>query len=74
MGIDKVLTNIKDYHLPIVLLMFFTGVILQWFGKMDYAFVAFTGTVMGGVGVHAFSPAARQPDVVQPPVDVSVRM
>lgn len=59
MNFDRILSNIKDYHLPICLGMFGVGSVLQWFHHLDYAFVAFTGTVIGGITGHAFSPAGR---------------
>jgi hypothetical protein len=59
---DKTLSNLKDYHLPIMIFMFLGGGGLAWFGKMTYAFVAFTGTIVGGITGHAFSPAQRDKD------------
>ena len=59
MNFDKILTNIKDYHLPICISIFGTGAILQWFHHMDPAFVAFTATVLGAITGHAFSPARK---------------
>jgi len=67
--IDKWLSAAKDYHLPIFVGMFGVGVVLQWFQHLDMAFVAFTGTVIGGITGHAFSPAQAAPD---PTVDVNV--
>lgn len=59
---DKTLSNLKDYHLPIMVFMFLGGGVLAWFGKMTMAFVAFTGTIVGGITGHAFSPAQRDKD------------
>lgn len=56
---DKTLSNLKDYHLPIMILMFLAGIPVAWFGHLDMAFVAFTGTIVGGITGHAFSPAQR---------------
>ena len=56
---DKILTNFKDYHLPIFMGMFVVGGVLQWFHHLDMAFVAFTGTIVGGLTGHAFSPAQQ---------------
>jgi hypothetical protein len=56
---DKTLSNFKDYHLPIMVLMFLVGVPVAWFGHLDMAFVAFTGTIIGGITGHSFSPAQR---------------
>ena len=59
MNFDKILSNMKDYHLPICLGMFGVGSVLQWFGHLDMAFVAFTGTIVGAITGHAFSPAQK---------------
>lgn len=59
MNFDKILSNIKDYHLPIFIGMFGVGSALQWFHHLDMAFVAFTGTIVGGLTGHAFSPAQQ---------------
>ena len=74
MSFDKTLTDMKDYHIPVLLLLFFTGVVMQCCGKLDTNFVMFVGVILGALVGHSFSPAARQPDVMQPPVDVSVKM
>jgi hypothetical protein len=47
MNLDKILSNVKDYHLPICVGVFGIGTTLQWFHHLDMAFVAFTGTVLG---------------------------
>jgi uncharacterized membrane protein YjjB (DUF3815 family) len=59
MSIDKILSNIKDYHLPIFIGMFGIGSVLTWFHHLDMAYVAFTGTIVGGITGHAFSPAQQ---------------
>ena len=59
MNLDKILSNFKDYHLPIFIGMFSVGSVLQWYHHLDMAFVAFTGTVIGGITGHAFSPARK---------------
>jgi hypothetical protein len=59
--IDKVLSACKDYHVPACLLVFFTGVVLAIFRRLDMSFVAFTGVVVGGITGHAYS-AAGKPD------------
>ena len=66
MNIDKILTNMKDYHLPIFMGMFGVGSVLQWFHHLDYAFVAFAGTIVGGLTGHAWSPAQAVPDAPSP--------
>ena len=62
MNYDKVLTNFKDYHLPICSGVFAVGSVLQWFHHMDATFVAFTATVLGAITGHAFSPAEHNGD------------
>ena len=57
--IDKVLTDMKDYHLPICLVMFLVGSVLTWFHHLDMSFVAYTGTILGAITGHSFSPAGR---------------
>jgi hypothetical protein len=59
MNFDKILTNIKDYHLPICIGVFGVGAILQWFHHLDPTFVAFTATVLAAVTGQAFSPARK---------------
>lgn len=59
MNWDKILTNMKDYHLPICSGIFGVGATLQWFHHMDPTFVGFTATVLGAITGHAFSPAQR---------------
>ena len=64
LGIDRVLTNMKDYHMPVMIVFFFVGcAIAVWRpASMTYTFVAFTGTIVGGITGHAYSPAAKDPD------------
>lgn len=62
MNLDKVLTNFKDYHLPVCVGVFMTGSALQWFHHLDSTFVAFTATVLAAITGHAFSPAQRDGD------------
>jgi len=62
--VDTLLTNMKDYHLPICLFMFLSGVGLQWFHHLDMSFVAYTGTILGAITGHAYSPAQKDKDDV----------
>lgn len=59
---DKIMSCMKDYHLPICVVMFLVGVPLQWFHHLDMAFVAYTGTILGAITGHAFSPAQKDHD------------
>jgi hypothetical protein len=63
MNLDRVISNFKDYHLPLFIGMFGIGSVLQWFGHLTMGYVAFTGTIIGGITGHAFSPAQSAPDV-----------
>lgn len=65
--LDKVLTSVKDYHLPICFFVFVIGAILQWFQHLDLAFVSYTGVVLGAITGHAYSPAGRPGDPPPPP-------
>lgn len=49
--------------------MFCVGSIMKWFGHLDMSFVAFTGTIIGGITGHAFSPAQKKDD--EPPTQGS---
>jgi hypothetical protein len=56
---DKTLSNMKDYHIPVLIFMFLCGIPVAWFGHLDMAFVAFTTAIVGGLTGQAFSPAQR---------------
>lgn len=62
MNLDKVLSNMKDYHLPVCAGVFGIGTVLQWFHHLDPTYVAFTATVLGAITGHAFSPGQRSGD------------
>jgi hypothetical protein len=59
---DKMMSAVKDYHVPALLAMFAAGGILHWFHRLDVAFVSFTGVIVGGLTGHAFSPAQKDHD------------
>lgn len=59
--IDKILSNMKDYHLPICAGVFIVGSVIHWVHGIDASYVAFTATVLTAVTGHAFS-AAGKPD------------
>lgn len=61
MNLDKVLSNFKDYHLPISVFVFIVGSVMHWFHHLDASYVGFTATVLGAITGHAFS-GAGQPD------------
>jgi hypothetical protein len=56
---DKIISNFADYHIPACIGMFGVGAVLQWFHHLDYAFVSFTGVIVGGITGHMFSPAGK---------------
>lgn len=62
MDYDKILSNMKDYHLPVAGGIFIIGSVLQWFHHLDGTFVAFTATVLAAVTGHAFSPGQHNGD------------
>jgi len=64
---DKILSNVKDYHLPICLFMFIVGSVMKWFNHLDMAYVAYAGTIIGGITGHAFSGAAKDKPGDTPP-------
>jgi hypothetical protein len=64
--VDTLLTNMKDYHLPICILMFGVGSVLQWFHHLDMSYVAYTGTILGAITGHAFSPAQKDKPPSEP--------
>ena len=55
MNYDKILTDMKDYHIPAILGIFIIGAFLQLVHRMDMTFVAFTGTIVGAIAGHAFT-------------------
>ena len=59
MSFDKILSCMMDYHLPVSLLIFAVGAVMQVFHHIDPAFVAYTATVLGAITGHAFSPAQQ---------------
>lgn len=61
MNIDKILSNFKDYHLPICFFVFIFGSVMQWFHHLDASYVAFTATVLGAITGHAFSDHSDSP-------------
>jgi len=67
MNFDKILSDAKDYHLPICVFMFITGSVMQLFHHLDMSYVAYTGTILGAITGHSFSPAAKDPDPPSPP-------
>ena len=71
MNFDKILSNVKDYHLPICLFMFVVGSVMKWFNHLDMAYVAYAGTIIGGITGHAFSGVAKDKPGDAPPTQGS---
>jgi len=67
MSLDTILSRCKDYHLPICLFMFIVGSVMKWFNHLDMAYVAYAGTIIGGITGHAFSGAAKDKPGDTPP-------
>ena len=63
---DKILSQMKDYHLPACIGIFGIGSVLQWFHHLDTTFVAFTGVIVGAITGHALSPAQKDHDLTEP--------
>jgi hypothetical protein len=51
----------SDGHLPCGLFVFIIGSVIQWVHRLDPSFVAFTTTVLGFLGGHAWIQS-KQPD------------
>ena len=71
MSFDVIMSRVKDYHLPICLFMFIVGSVMKWFNHLDMAYVAYAGTIIGGITGHAFSGAAKDKPGDTPPTQGS---
>lgn len=52
--IDKLLTDLKDHHMPALFCIFSVGTGLAWFHHLDSSYVEFTGLLVGAVTGHAY--------------------
>jgi hypothetical protein len=52
--LKKLLDLLKDAHVPIGLFIFIVGTVVHWLHGLDASFVAFTTTVLGFLGGHAY--------------------
>ena len=59
MKLDKLLSDCKDYHLPISIFVFIVGSVIHWLHGIDASYVAFTTVVLGAITGHSFSPAGK---------------
>lgn len=59
---DRLLTNMKDYHLPITVFVFVVGTVEHYVKGLDASYVGFVGLVLGAITGHAFSPAQKDQD------------
>jgi len=66
MKLDSIISNFKDYHLPILVLMFVVGTVEHHLKGLDTSFVAFAATIVTGITGHAFSPAQQDKPEVTP--------
>lgn len=66
---DKILTDCKDYHLPVGLFVFITGSIIHWFrGHLDASYTTFCGTVFAFLTGHSiFANRADNPTTTTTP-------
>ena len=62
LNLDKILTDVNDYHIPCAGFIFTVGSVLQWFHHLDPTYVAFTSTVLGFLGGHAYLKAKNGND------------
>jgi hypothetical protein len=51
--IDKVLSDMADYHVPILVGIFGAGTALAWFHHFDPSYVSVAGLVISAVTGHA---------------------
>jgi len=52
----------SDGHVPIALIIFATGSVIHVYHGLDASFVAFTTTVLGFLGGHAYLQSTTPPD------------
>lgn len=65
---DKILSNMKDYHLPALLAMFGAGAFMTWFHHLDATFVGYTSIIVGAITGHAiWSPGQKGDSDDTPP-------
>ena len=58
-NLDKILSDFKDYHIPVGLFVFIVGCVIHWFHGLDANFVKFAATVFTFLTGHAiFAPGA----------------
>jgi hypothetical protein len=51
--IDKVLSDFKDYHVPIICAVFALGTGIEWYHHLTTACVEFAGLVLSAITGHA---------------------
>jgi len=62
LNLDKILTDISDYHVAVGVLVFITGAVFQWFHHLDPGFTAFCGTILGFLFGHGWIQAKNGVD------------
>ena len=60
--LDKWLSAAKDYHIPVTIVIFVVGTVLQWYGHLGADYVAFVVAILGVIVGHSFSPAQKEGD------------
>lgn len=50
--IDKILTDVKDYHMPFAGGVFVIGTCLQWFHHLDATYLTFTTSILTFIATH----------------------
>jgi hypothetical protein len=70
MNLDKIIAKItSDGHIPIGFFIFVVGSLIHVFHGLDASFVAFTTTVLGFLGGHAWVQSKTPPDAKDKPGD-----
>lgn len=60
--IDKVLSDFKDYHVPVILGVFSVGTVIEWYHHLSMPYVYFCMGVLTALTGHAifFRPVDGQ--------------
>ena len=53
-NLDKIMSDMNDWHIPCGVVVFAVGSVLQWFKHLDPSYVAFSSTVLGFLGGLAY--------------------
>ena len=76
LNLDKIMSDMNDWHIPCGVVVFTVGSVLQWFKHLDPSYVAFSSTVLGFLGGHAYLKSKNGGDDSQtgpPPPVITAR-